>query len=447
MSARARSQERFRRYPRRRGRFLALLAAMVLLLSACDWPMFRYGAGRSAFSPDTSISKDAVASRGLDLDWTATVPCCGGGLSAAVANGVVFVGSSVRPYGFAFDAVGQTSCSPTGAPRTCDPLWVDSGGGSPGSSPAVANGLVYVGTDNNATGVLVFDATGRSCPGTPKFCSAMWLAPTNGGVDSSPAVTNGVVYVDANDHRLYAFDASGPTTLWTAATEGVGSSPAVDNGVVYVASDDHKLYAFDAGGNANCSGVPKTCAPLWTATTGDQIMSSPAVAYGIVYVGSNDHKLYAFDAAGNTNCSGTPKTCAPLWTATTGDQVTSSPAYGNGVVYVGSDDHKLYAFDATGNTNCSGTPKTCGPLWTATTGDRVRSSPAFANGVIYVGSDDQKLYAFDAAGATDCAGNPRTCSPLWSFATDGAVRSSPAVANDYVYIDTDFAVDAFRLRS
>src|SRR4030088_2564594 len=53
----------------------------------------------------------------------------------------------------------------------------------------------------------------------------------------------------------------------------------------------------------------------FTAATGDTIfMSSPAVVNGVVYSVSEDRKLYAFDTAGNTNCSGTPKTCAPLWT-------------------------------------------------------------------------------------------------------------------------------------
>ena len=79
------------------------------------------------------------------------------------------------------------------------------------------------------------------------------------------------------------------------------------------------------------------------------------MANGIVYVGGNNigptrptlGKLYAFDAAGTVNCSGTPKTCAPLWAATTG-ALWESPAVANGVVYVGSNDDNfpptLYAF-------------------------------------------------------------------------------------------------------
>lgn len=117
------------------------------------------------------------------------------------------------------------------------------------------------------------------------------------------------------------------------------------NGVVYVGSGDNNLYAFDAAGTTNCSGTPEVCTPLWSATTGNEIvLSSPAVANGVVYIGSEDAKVYAFDAAGTINWSGTPKVCTPLWSATTGNQILSSPAVANGTVYIGSSDKHLYAF-------------------------------------------------------------------------------------------------------
>ena len=288
---------------------------------------------------------------------------------------------------------------------------------------------------------------------------------TGGYVYSSPAVVSGVAYVTSDDGKLDAFDSTGTTNcsgvpntctpLWTAVFETAGllgpsatlsSSPAVGNGDVFVGSLDGKLYAFDAKGITNCSGSPKTCTPLWTAATGSPIVGSPTVNGTTVYVGSTNGKLYAFDANGSTNCSGSPKTCAPLFTAPTGGQIEDTPAVSGTTAYVGSTDGKVYAFDATGATNC--TASVCAPLWTAATGGLAYSSPAVGGngGAVYIGSTDGKLYAFDAKGTTNCSGSPTTCAPTWTMATGGSITSSPAVLSNVVYIASSdhklYAVDA-----
>jgi hypothetical protein len=142
-------------------------------------------------------------------------------------------------------------------------------------------------------------------PSTVPGLDQDWTGTTGSSIYSSPAVANGVVYVGSADWKLYAFPASCGTggaacsPLWTGLTGAPidYSSPAVANGVVYVGSTDHKLYAFPAG----CDTGGAACSPLWTGTTGAPIDSSPAVANGVVYVGSTDTKLYAYDlAAGPT---------------------------------------------------------------------------------------------------------------------------------------------------
>src|ERR1017187_3624227 len=75
----------------------------------------------------------------------------------------------------------------------------------------------------------------------------IWSAATGNYIQSSPAVASGVVYVGSADNNLYAFNAATGQRIWTAGTyRSVLSSPAVANGVVYVGSDDAKLYAFTA---------------------------------------------------------------------------------------------------------------------------------------------------------------------------------------------------------
>ena len=144
--------------------------------------------------------------------------------------------------------------------------------------------------------------------------------------------------------------------------------------------------------------------------TGGAIAASPAVANGVVYVGSTDGDLYATDAAGVTGCSGSPKVCAPLWTASTGGAITSSPAVGNSTVFVGSADNDLYAFDAAGTASCTGTPSVCTPLWSATTGGAVDGSPSIALGGVYVGSRDGSLHAYRpwTFSRPTCAANPHS---------------------------------------
>jgi outer membrane protein assembly factor BamB len=423
----------------------ALLVALVLFAAGCDWTSYGYGNGNTHYNPtESAIGVGNVAS--LQVAWTTGASDQTFSSSPAIANGLVYIGASQL---YAYSANGSTGCS--GTPKTCSPVWYadPSGGlgGSIDSSPAVKNGVVYVGFD---TDLYAYDAKGSTgCTGSPKLCEPLWTASAGvGRFTSSPKVVNGVVYAGADDGKVYAFDAAGSTgcsgspvktcaPLWTAATGGSGgATAAVVNGVVYVGADDGKVYAFDAAGSTGCSGTPvKTCAPLWTAATGGPITGAPAVTNGVVYVGAQDGKLYAFDALGSTGCSGGPKTCVPLWTADVGVFAVTSPAVANGVVFIGSDaiygGPSLQAFDANGSTGCSGTPKTCVPLWgSANLGEFRVSSPAVANGVVFIGGEETKFYAFRADGA-GCSG----CSGLWSFTTpQGSIESSPAVANGFVYV-------------
>ena len=353
----------------KRLRLCAVVAAVGLAITGCDWTQFRADLTHSGSQPrETTIGANNVAS--LTAKWAAAT---GGGVasSPAVAGGVVYVGSGDAKV-YALDAA-------SGVVK-----WAATTGGGVASSPAVAGGVVYVGSGDGK--VYALDAAS----GVVK-----WAATTGGGVASSPAVAGGVVYVGSGDAKVYALDAASGVVKWAATTGGgVGSSPAVAGGVVYVGSGDAKVYALDAA-----SGVVK-----WAATTGGGVGSSPAVAGGVVYVGSGDAKVYALDAA-----SGVVK-----WAATTGGGVASSPAVAGGVVYVGSGDAKVYALDA-----ASGVVK-----WAATTGGGVGSSPAVAGGVVYVGSGDAKVYALDAASGV----------VKWAATTGGGVASSPAVAGGVVYV-------------
>jgi outer membrane protein assembly factor BamB len=370
------------------------------------------GGTLSAYSADGSANCSRQTCRPL---WTAHSPgshkFTNSSPAVDTAEGVVYVGGTDGVL-YAYDAGGNTNCT-TGTSRVCSPLW-QSGplGGSIESSPTLANGYVYIATLYGS--MYMFDETNGydgknpSCRTTQtgRNCHWEWGVRAPGSMYSSPAVANGLVYIAAaaslGRGGLYAFDAttdnspncSGTAYVdktcnaqWQAYWGGGGSSPAISHGVVYIGSLDDGLLAFAADGSTNCVGTPyagRTCSPLWTGETGHQNGSSPTIANGMVYIGGHDGNLYAFNAT-NGN---------PLWAASSGGPITSSPTLANGVVYVGCSDQapdvvchgNLYAFDATSGTQ----------LWTASTSasdGSIDASPTVANGVVYVGSGD-RVYMF-----------------------------------------------------
>jgi len=73
-----------------------------------------------------------------------------------------------------------------------------------------------------------------------------WNYTSGSIIDPSPIVAEGVVYVGSQDSTFYALNAQTGEKVWSYITRGsIISSPAVANGVVYVGSNDQSLYAFN----------------------------------------------------------------------------------------------------------------------------------------------------------------------------------------------------------
>lgn len=144
------------------------------------------------------------------------------------------------------------------------------------SSPAVVNGVVYVGSVTNDLFALNA-STGAQ----------LWSFHTGGAV-SAPAVVDGVIYFGSVDGKVYALKASTGTELWSFDTKSiVNSSPTVVNGVVYVGSSDGHFFALAASSGHK----------LWSFNTKSIVESSPAVVNGVVYVGAGKYlygNIFAF---------------------------------------------------------------------------------------------------------------------------------------------------------
>lgn len=155
-------------------------------------------------------------------------------------------------------------------------VWATTTGGAVNASPAVVNGVAYVGSDDNYTYSLNA-TTGQ----------ILWQTLLGGVVDSSPTVINGLVHVGSGDGRISALNAATGQFIWQTITgAAVNSSPAVVNGVVYIGSDDGYMYSLNAA----------TGQFIWMTLTGGAIDSSPALANDVVYFGSDDNYFYSLVA-------------------------------------------------------------------------------------------------------------------------------------------------------
>src|SRR5437867_3875286 len=118
---------------------------MHTFLVRTNWARFRFNLTNSGLNPhENVIGPSNVA--GLRTAWTAATGNSINASSPAVAGGVVYVGSLDGKL-YAFSASGSTNCS--GTPKTCTPLWTGATGNFVVSSPAVASGVVYVGSNDD----------------------------------------------------------------------------------------------------------------------------------------------------------------------------------------------------------------------------------------------------------------------------------------------------------
>jgi outer membrane protein assembly factor BamB len=263
------------------------------------------------------------------------------------------------------------------------------------------------------TGVYDSSATGE-------FGGLRWRFATGGPVRSSPAVAGGVVYVGSSDGNLYAVDARTGNLKWKFdARSGITSSPAVAGGTVVVGTRDGRWIACDAGtGSARWTVTTGPDLPFpWGYESGDRYTSSAVVVGQQVLVGSGDGSLRSLDLASGKES----------WRAQAAGRIRSSPAVAGDLVVVGDADGVVYAFDrATGAAKWK--HETEGH--TLHSGDfgydrrTIQSSPAIMGERVFVGARDGFLYALSLATGQRVWRFDHQIS--W-------VNSSPAVAGGLVY--------------
>ena len=344
--------------------------------------------------------------------------------------------------------------SSSSAPNTNATSWIFNAGSPIFSSPAIANGIAYVGCDDGKLYAVNVDSG-----------SSIWSYQTGGLIRSSPAVESGRVYVLSTDGGLYSLNSLTGALLWRVQL-GPGvydwSSPAVHDNRVFIGISTGSVYCLNS-----VSGEI-----IWQTIVGGQPNSPITVANGKVYSGThnfdaNNPTLVALNeftgsviweynfttthspVVGMINCNGATvvdgdgdgslevyfgvvtwsgrdneavcldeRTGTEIWTRTLGGWSTSTPAVHNGVVFMGSDDSNVYALSAnTGNI-----------VWNYQTKGQIWAAPAIADGKVFVGSLDHVFYAL----------NEQTGQLVWSYNTsESRLLGSPAVANGKVYVGNE----------
>ena len=267
-------------------------------------------------------------------------------------------------------------------------LWAAETGGQVLSGAALANGILYIGSDDGQ--VHAFDAASGRPAGT---------FPAAGAVSGGVTVTGGTLLAGSADHQVHAFRVGPGGADWAFSTSGaVSCTPTVVNGIVCVGSDDGNVYGIHVG----------TGKPAWNYRTGGPVRSRPQPGSegfsDVVYVGSDDGHLYALRTDGEL-----------LWRFAVAGPVTAGPVYGPAIVY---------ACDAKGNVfgvPNSGPPK----LWEAKLGGAIDGTPASIGEYLYLGSADSAVYAINLYGGGD--------TPQWRYPTSGQVKSGLATDGTTVY--------------
>ena len=283
----------------------------------------------------------------------------------------------------------------------------------------------------------------------PSADSILWQHNVTGWAMNAPTLSDGVVYVGADDAKVYALDAETGQQLWSFETNDVVRSRAtISNGIVYVGSNDNNLYAL----------IAETGDLLWQHDTGESVRYPPLVVDGSVYVPTTSEggrNVHALDAA-----SGAQKWVAsqyyPFDTGFESGIGAASDSDGDMLLVIG-DSGELYALDAQtgelawhfrGDVGTDTPPVVVGDvvfvtatnsayaldlmtgaeLWKYST-DRFPAqgfTPVVDGGVYYFAPDDH-LYALDTS----------TGDPIWTYQLDSMASTATVVAEGAVYVASE----------
>lgn len=270
--------------------------------------------------------------------------------------------------------------------------WSFKTGGPVQSSPVVAGGRVFIGSDDGHVYALDLNSGAK-----------IWAFKTGGPVEAPPLALGGRVIAGSGDGNLYALNAEDGALVWSHTTGNKIVAAAnwfVLEGAtnVLVGSYDYRLHCVDfATGRSN-----------WIYETRSYIHSTPSVAGGQAWVGGCDAVLHGVSLTNGARLAEIPA----------GAFVAASVALADGRAYFGHYEGQFMSVDlARGK-----------PVWTFQ--DRsfpYLSAAAVTSDRVLFGGRDKRLHCLYREDGR----------VAWQFATRGRVDSSPVVCGDKVVFGSD----------
>ncbi|MFT4840141.1 MAG: outer membrane protein assembly factor BamB [Planctomycetota bacterium] len=311
------------------------------------------------------------------------------------------------------------------------------------SSPAIADGLVFIGSTDNSV-YAIDQVTGVK----------RWSYATQDMVEAPALVLDGRVYIGSSDGFLYALDAKTGKLAWKFETQdkilGGANWFTAKNGEtrIVVGSYDANVYCLDDSGNK-----------MWAYETDNYVNGTPAIYNGEIVFGGCDAGLHLvnvetgvrvnkvelgsgcqvagsvalykgkayFGHYGNEFLSVDLTSGAIDWRyASKRDGFVSSPALNDTYVVFGGRDKNLHCV-----LRKDGTPQ-----WKFQTRRKVDASPVITGDKVVFGSGDGRLYLLSLKDGKE----------LWNYDVGKAIYSSPAVVNGLIVVGTgDHRVYAFHV--
>lgn len=338
-----------------------------------NWSMFRgdpLGTGRS----------QSKLPEKLELLWTFKVPKGAFESTAAIVDGVVYIGDLDGKV-YALDL------------KSGEKKWeykVDSGFSA---SPAVRDGLIFIGD---------YDGTFYCLDNQGKL---KWKHATEAEINSSANFYKENVLFGSQDATLYCLNMKTGEVAWSyQIMDQIRCTPTVVEDRCFVAGCDARLHIVDLK-----EGKGVTAVDIDGPT-----MVTPAVVGDSTYFGTEQGTAFSINW----------KKAVKNWDVKIderGDSIRSSPAIteigDNKVMIFGTRSKKIYAVDL----------KNGHRIWSYTTKSMVDSSPVATKDRVFFGTDRGKLIAL----------NSKDGSLSWETDLGGTITASPAIASGKLIISND----------